>query len=72
MPNGNVITERNVLAPRAWPSHAQLLNSDNLDLQDFFDASMRLAGAARGAYLGRYGAEIAVRQPDALFADGFE
>lgn len=72
MPNGNVITERNVLAPRAWPSHAQLLNSDNLDLQDFFDASMRLAGAARGAFLGRYGAEIAVRQPDALFADGFE
>lgn len=72
MPDGNVITERNVLAPRTWPSHAFLLNLDNLDAADYFDASMKLGGSARGAYLGRYGAEIAVPQADAVFADGFE
>ncbi|MBX3726347.1 MAG: hypothetical protein KF823_10580 [Xanthomonadales bacterium] len=72
MPNGNVITERNVLEPRAWPSHAFLLNIDNLDAGSYFDASMRLAGPARDAYLGRYGAEIAVALGDSLFSDGFD
>ncbi len=72
MPNGNVITERNVLAPRAWPSHAFLLNTDNLDSASYFDASMKLTGASRGSYLGRYGAEVAVRLADSIFADGFE
>lgn len=72
MPNGNVITERNVLQPRTWPSHPFLLNIDNLDAGTYFDASMKLSGAARDAYLGRYGAEIAVPLGDLIFANGFD
>lgn len=72
MPDANVVTERNVLAPRAWPSHRILLNIDNLDGDTYFDASMRLTGPARTAYLGRYGAEIAVPLGDLIFANGFD
>ncbi len=71
MPDANVITERNVLAPRTWPSHRILLNLDNLDADNYFDAQMYLTGTARTAYLGRYGAEIAAPATDVIFADGF-
>lgn len=71
MPDGNVITEGNVLAPRAWSNHPFLANSDNLDGQHWFDDAMKLTGAGRDLYLGRRGAEIAVAAA-ALFADGFE
>lgn len=72
MPEANIITERNILDPRAWPEHAFLLNIANLDQDTYFDANMKLAGSARALYLGEYGAEIASVDTQHVFADGFE
>lgn len=72
MPDNNVITERNVLAPRLWPEHRFLLNIENLDQAEFFDQQMKLTGSARNDYLGRYGAELAVIDEDAIFSDRFQ
>lgn len=72
MPDGNVISERNVLAPRSWPEHEFLHNVDNLDQDDYFDADMKLQPPHREAYLGRYGAEIAEPDIGQVFRDRFE
>jgi hypothetical protein len=60
MPDGTVVTERNVLEEGTWPSSDRIVGVDNLDEDTFFDEEMRLTGAARATHLGRYGAEIAV------------
>lgn len=72
MPDGNIFTERNVSSPAAWPQHAFLSNSDNLDNDEYFDADMTLTAPHRDAYLGRYGAEIAEPDTGAVFRDRFE
>jgi len=60
MPDGTVITQRNVLDGGAWPTSPRIVDEENLDEGTYLDDQMKLTGTARDDYLGRYGAEIAV------------
>lgn len=65
MPDGTVITERNVLGEENWPESDRIVEDENLDGEDYFGDDMRLRESYRDDYLGRYGAEIAVPADDA-------